>query len=220
MISSDKNNTKIFIIGLPRTGTTSICASFLDLGYTVAHTAYIQKAFEQAEVIADTPIFCDYQLLDQHYPNAKFILLERSMEKWVPSIKQLLNRMHKNVTREDGGFNPIIKRCFQQIFSPFSLDNINSVRFLEQCFNKHKEEVNRYFANNSQRLLTIDISQADSLQKLYDFLGIESSLQAFPILNVGGKVTAWKDIKHSLKIESTRNGRVEKLPYIEVSKND
>ncbi|MFQ3195483.1 MAG: hypothetical protein ACI9N3_002317, partial [Colwellia sp.] len=55
------NNTKIFIIGLPRSGTTSICAAMLELGYTVAHTAYTQKTFDQAQVIADTPIFADFK---------------------------------------------------------------------------------------------------------------------------------------------------------------
>lgn len=208
------SHQKIFIIGLPRTGTTSICATLLELGYTVAHTAYIQKAFEQAQVIADTPVFCDYQLLDAHYPNAKFILLDRKLEKWVPSIKQLLNRMYKNVARDDGGFNPIIKRCFQETFSPFSLDNINSESFLQDCYLKHNKEVLNYFSNNQERLLTIDISKENSLQKLNEFLSTKSSLQSFPVLNVGGKVTAWKDIKHNNKVESTRNGRVEKLPYL------
>ncbi|MEM7388342.1 MAG: sulfotransferase, partial [Pseudomonadota bacterium] len=48
-------SSKIFIIGLPRTGTTSICNSFLQLGYKTAHTAYTQQAITTADVIADTP---------------------------------------------------------------------------------------------------------------------------------------------------------------------
>jgi hypothetical protein len=57
-------NEKIFIIGLPRSGTTSICSVMLELGYSVAHTAYTQKTFDNAQVIADTPIFADYKQLD------------------------------------------------------------------------------------------------------------------------------------------------------------
>jgi hypothetical protein len=80
---------KIFIIGLPRTGTTSVCAAMLTLGFRVAHTAYTVRAFDEAQVIADTPIFNDYQQLDQAYPKAKFIYLERSLKNWLPSIQQL-----------------------------------------------------------------------------------------------------------------------------------
>ena len=75
---------KIFIIGLPRTGTTSVCAAMLDLGFRVAHTAYTDRSFNEAQVIADTPIFCDYQHLDKAYPDAKFIYLTRTMDKWLP----------------------------------------------------------------------------------------------------------------------------------------
>ncbi|WP_320819085.1 sulfotransferase, partial [Thalassolituus sp.] len=41
--------SKIFIIGLPRTGTTSISVALLELGFLVAHTAFTKKAFEVAE---------------------------------------------------------------------------------------------------------------------------------------------------------------------------
>lgn len=57
---------KVFIIGLPRTGTTSLCSFLLNKGLTVAHTAYCQQAFDSAQVIADTPIFHDFQQLDSY----------------------------------------------------------------------------------------------------------------------------------------------------------
>ena len=72
---------RIFIIGLPRTGTTSVCHAFLQLGFSCAHTAYTKQCFNQAQVIADTPIFNDYEYLDSLYPGAKFIYLEREADK-------------------------------------------------------------------------------------------------------------------------------------------
>jgi hypothetical protein len=211
------NEEKIFIIGLPRTGTTSVCAAMLTLGFRVAHTAYTDRAFNEAQVIADTPIFYDYQKLDQAYPNAKFIYLERSLEKWLPSIQQLLARMHVNLIRDDGGFNPIIKRCYQGTFSPYSIENINSFEFLTQCYQQHKSQAQAHFKNRASDFLSIDISANDSYTKLTQFLAIEESLienSAFEKLNVGGKVTAWKDIKSDLKVDSTNKGRVTKLPYL------
>lgn len=209
-------HNKIFILGLPRTGTTSICAAMLSLGYSVAHTAYTKHCFEQAQVIADTPIFHDFIALDKAYPNAKFIYLQRPLELWLPSIKQLLLRMQRNVLRQDGGFNPIIKRCYLATFAPFTLDNIQSDRFLSQCFQTHQARVKQYFQHRPKDLLSIDISEADSYAKLCQFLQIpvpETQQLGFKRMNIGGKVTAWKEIDSPLKVESTTNGRITPLPY-------
>jgi len=212
---------KIFIIGLPRTGTTSICAAMLELGFTVAHTAYTQTTFEKAQVIADTPAFADFKRLDSYYPNSKFIYLTRNTKKWLPSIKQLLQRMYVNVSRDDGGFNTIIKRCYQKTFSPFILENIESDEFLTNSYMNHSNDVIQYFSKRPKDLLAINISELESYQKLLTFLSLDDSNNkgAFEKLNVGGKVTAWKDLKHDNKIESTKNGRISLLDYLIVPEN-
>ncbi|MGB1263542.1 MAG: sulfotransferase [Cognaticolwellia sp.] len=212
-----RGSNKIFIIGLPRTGTTSVCAAMLDLGFRVAHTAYTDRTFTDAQVIADTPVFCDYQLLDIAFPNAKFIYLERNLTNWLPSIAQLLARMHVNLVRDDGGFNPIIKRCYQTIFAPYSLSNSQDFAFLSQCYQQHQAQAQSYFNGRVDDFLSIDISAPLSYQQLLTFLNVtppQSNQQGFEKLNVGGKVTAWKDIKSPRKIESTNKGRVTKLPYL------
>ncbi len=210
----NKKSNKIFIIGLPRTGTTSVCSKFLQLGFTVAHTAYTQETFEQAQVIADTPVFCDYQQLAQYYPNSQFIYLTRTMESWLPSIKQLLQRMYTNVTRSDGGFNPIIKRCYQEVFSPFNEKNINSDEFLTACYQRHAQQVNEYFSTMPERFFTLDVSQPESFNNLHQFLQLPEMIQSFEQLNIGGKITAWKDLTHPNKVASTRNGKSCALNYL------
>ena len=210
---------KVFVLGLPRTGTTSICSTLLSLGYNVAHTAYTQTTFDNATALADTPIFNDYKALHAYYPHSQFIYLTRDAQKWIPSIKQLLLRMHHNVVREDGGFNPIIKRCYTEVFSPFTLDNISNDDFLLTCYNKHKKAVTQYFEQQGCPVLYIDISKKGNYQKLLTFLNKESigdntTTLNFPLLNKGGKVTAWKDLKHLLKVESTKNGRCSSLDHI------
>ncbi|WP_286272985.1 sulfotransferase [Thalassotalea hakodatensis] len=204
---------KVFIIGLPRTGTTSICKMCLDFGFHVAHTAYTDKTFEFATVLADTPMFADYKALDLAYPNSKFVLLERELTDWLPSIKQLLQRMYENVTRTDGGFNSIIKRCYQQTFSPFTFDNINDDAFLSQAYVKHQQEVLHYFNQQPSKLLSINIQQSNAVEELSKFLSIKTDTTHFEHLNKGGKVTAWKDIEHPKKVASTRKGRATALPY-------
>lgn len=209
-------NSRIFIIGLPRTGTTSICAAMLELGFMVAHTAYTQKTFDNAQVIADTPVFCDFKQLDSFYPDSKFIYLTRQSQHWLPSIKQLLQRMYVNVTRKDGGSNTIIKRCYQSTFSPFTLENIEKDEFLLNCYQRHNQEIQLHFAKRTHDLLTIDISEPVSYSKLLTFLSIDGNGNSsnFEKLNRGGKVTAWKDLTHDNKIASTKNGRISLLDYL------
>ncbi len=205
---------KIFIIGLPRTSTTSVCLATLDLGFKTAHTAYTQQTMQQAQVIADTPIFCDYQQLDVQYPKAKYIYLTRKPELWLPSIKQLLQRMYKNLQRTDGGFNPVLKRCYNTIFAPLTIDNINKDDFLLNCYQRHFQAAKDYFRGREQDLLIIDVSQPNSYCALVEFLVIKPDKavqQGFEHINIGGKVTAWKKIKHPLKIEATLRGRVDKI---------
>lgn len=214
-------SNKIFIIGLPRTATTSLCLAFLELGYKTAHTAYTYSSFKQAQVIADTPIFSDYQQLDEIYPNSLFIYLERDLATWLPSIKQLLNRMAGNLLRTDGGFNPIIKRCFSQTFAPFTPDNIQTDDFLTQCYLSHQSQVLSYFKHKQHHLLRLNIAKPDSYQQLLHFLQqhqlpAESPATGFTAINIAGKVTAWNQIKHPLKVASTRSGKIDKLDYLKL----
>jgi hypothetical protein len=127
--------------------------------------------------------------------------------------------MYINVTREDGGFNTIIKRCYQSTFSPFTLENIENDEFLTQSYLKHSDDVQQYFSKRAQDLLTIDISEATSYQKLLSFLSLQKGSEPgeFTKLNCGGKVTAWKDLKHVNKIESTKNGKISLLDYASTS---
>jgi hypothetical protein len=191
---------KIFIVGLPRTGTTSICVALLEAGYRVAHTAYTVDCISYAQVIADTPVFCDYQQLAEQFPHAKFIYLARNHQSWIPSIQQLLQRMHLNITRKDGGFNPTLKRCFQHVFAPLTLENIASEKFLQQCYFRHKQSVEECFSTEPERLLVLDLSEYNSYKKMSEFLGIAIKEGKFERVNVAGKITYWNSVKNALKI--------------------
>ncbi|WP_354668361.1 sulfotransferase [Colwellia sp. D2M02] len=207
---------KIFIIGLPRTATTSVCLAMLELGFKTAHNAYTQQAFIDAEVIADTPIFCDYQQLDKQYPNSRFIYLSRESSSWLPSIKQLLQRMMVNLQRNDGGFNPHLKRCYNQVFSPLTAENIAQDDFLLSCYQQHQQGIENYFTGREQDLLSIDVSDDTSYLRLLSFLKIDhnaAKATGFRVINTGGKVRAWQGLNHALKVESTNKGRIDKVLY-------
>lgn len=207
---------KIFIIGLPRTATTSVCLAMLEQGFKTAHNAYTQNAFAQAQVLADTPIFCDYQTLDKQFPNSRFIHLTRASAKWLPSIKQLLQRMIVNLQRTDGGFNPHLKRCYNDVFAPLTEENLNDDEFLLSCYERHQTGVLEYFEDRQQDLLTIDVNEETSYFALLDFLGIDRDKArkgGFKQINMGGKVRAWQHLNNANKVESTNKGRIDKVLY-------
>ncbi|WP_281560015.1 sulfotransferase [Thalassomonas sp. RHCl1] len=205
---------KIFIIGLPRTATTSVCLAMLNLGFKTAHTAYTREAMTQAQVIADTPVFCDYRQLDLDYPGAKFIYLTRDPELWLPSIRQLLKRMYVNLQRSDGGFNPTLKRCYNRVFEPLTQENLDRDDFLLGCYQRHQQDIVEYFRGREQDLLTLDVAETESFSRLLAFLNIvpgEDIEQGFDRINIGGKVTAWNKIRHPLKVEATQAGKIDKV---------
>lgn len=198
---------KLFIIGLPRTGTTSISVALLDYGFKVAHTAYTKRAFELADVISDAPCFADYKELDQLFPESKFVYLDRALEHWVPSMQMLLNKMLPELAPKSGYLNPVLKRCINKTFAPLTTDNSLDTEHLERCYRAHQQEVFRYFSTRND-LLKIDISHSASLQKLLAFLGISSEgTGEFPHLNIGKLVDNWKEYKHPNKVNSLSAGK-------------
>ena len=203
--------SKTFVIGLPRSGTTSVCAAALDLGLRTAHTAYTKACFERAELIADTPCFSHYSELAERFPEAKFVLLQRQPERWLESIQRLLQRMSTNLLSDTGGFSPLLKASYHRVFSPLNEQSLIDGKHLEYCYKRHQQQVSTYFAQQAHRLLTIDISESHSFQQFCQFVGANSTSKQFAHLNQHNKVMAWRDIKHPLKVPSTRNGKVDNL---------
>lgn len=203
--------SKIFIIGLPRTGTTSISVALLEMGLYVAHTAFTKKAFEMADAISDAPCFSDYAHLDKLFPNSKFIYLSRELDKWLPSITMLLDKMAARLDPKTGVFHPILKRSFNHSFSvnlPLSQSELTN------CYKRHEEDVYAYFENRND-FLSIDVSEPDSLLKVSQFLGLSTKKDAtFPKLNIGRNVASWREYKHPNKINSNLAG-VEHRKYFD-----
>jgi hypothetical protein len=198
--------TKIFIIGLPRTGTTSTSVALLECGFKVAHTAFTQHAFELADVISDSPCFSDYQQLDLLFPGSKFVYLQRDLSKWIPSMQRLLTKMEPHLLPKTGHFNPVLKRSFEQTFE-LSNENIFTEKHLSACYERHQQQVSLYFHGRSD-LLSINLSDLGSLQVLLTFLGLEyQENQQFPHLNQGSQVSNWKAYKHVNKINSLSAGK-------------
>jgi len=199
--------SKLFIIGLPRTGTTSISVALLDYGFKVAHTAYTKRAFELADVISDAPCFSDYPQLDKIFPNSKFVYLERTLEHWVPSMQMLLHKMLPELNPKNGYLNPVLKRSIRDTFALSETTAPLTPSHLETCYLAHQQKVVEYFSDRND-LVKLDVSKNGSLKNLLIFLNIEDeNASEFPRLNVGKLVNDWQQLKHPNKINSLAAGK-------------
>jgi hypothetical protein len=197
---------KLFIIGLPRTGTTSISVAMLEQGYKVAHTAFTKRAFELADVVSDAPCFSDYKELDLQFPGSKFVYLDRDLERWVPSAQMLLTKMAARLDISTGTFSPVLKRSFNETFRLNATENPHAKEHLEACYLKHKKEVFEYFSGRDD-FINLNLSHDGSLVNLLDFLGLENAgNKEFPHLNIGRHVSGWREFKHPNKVNPNKAG--------------
>lgn len=201
---------KLFIIGLPRTGTTSLCAALLELGYRVAHTAYTDTSFELAEVIADTPVFCDFKQLDQKFPDSKFIYLHRPQQQWLPSIQQLLSKVEAKLQTHRQAFHPLLIRCYEETFGALATGKKRSEQQLLQSYLRHRKNCEEYFRDRQNDYHIMDFHDPSSYAQLLNFLQINPAKQdprGFPHLNANGQISAWDKIKNPLKVNSNTPGK-------------
>lgn len=194
---------KFFIISLPRTGTTSLCLHFLDLGFKVAHNAFNPYVIEAADLVADTPIYIDYKRLHAQYPEAQFIYLERSQANWLSSIRRLLRSMRKHLINHPHAFEAEIIRCFQSAFPDFMDQHVFDDDYLLACYQAHLDAVNAYFSTREDRLLRLNIEAEDAVKTLHKFIKYRGDSHSLPHVNRGRRITYWEGIEHPNKIEST-----------------
>lgn len=197
---------KLFIIGLPRTGTTSISVALLEHDFMVAHTAFTKRAFELADVVSDAPCFSDYKELDELFPDSKFVYLDRALDKWIPSAQMLLKKMESRLHPKTGVFSPVLKRSFDEVFHLTSTEDPHSSDHLAGCYLNHKQAVFEYFHGRDD-FLRIDLSHEGSLASLLEFIGLEIKDNTdFPHLNQGRHVAGFKEFKHPNKVNANSAG--------------
>lgn len=201
---SAKNFNKLFIVGLPRTGTTSVCAALLEQGFRVAHTAFSQAAFEQADVVADAPVFCDYTFLDTLYPGSKFIYLHRNLDVWAPSVCQLLERIRVRHQNKPTAFSPVLLRAYSSVFGNEFLSGNVSLESLALHYTNHKQDVLNYFSGRACDFLEVSLGGSDVSEAFDRFLGIKLDV---PHLNGNGKISDWSKIKDAKKVDPNLKGK-------------
>ena len=163
---------KVFCIGFNKTGTTSMHGLFRAMGLRSYHGVYSDLANAGA---FDAPLFTQYDCfsdgeahdfvgLDHAFPESKFILLTRSLERW------LVSRMkHVHIRRSKGKGGPMRRE--------FESDPEQALRnWIRRRFDYH-EKARTYFADRPEDFREINVcDHADPdrvAEELTVFLGID-----------------------------------------------
>ncbi|MEO0533807.1 MAG: sulfotransferase family protein [Cyanobacteria bacterium P01_A01_bin.123] len=160
--------SKIFNIGLPKTGTVSLNAALVLLGYRSLHNPLDLRFMSYKKGIYNYPRddwdaitnFGEnfYPQLDRSYPNSKFILTYRSKDTWLKSAE--------NWYSQPPAYPPRDNKARLEIFGcmQFNLDRFSYV------YDAHYSSVNAYFKDRPEDLLILNFGKDDLWLKLCGFL--------------------------------------------------
>jgi hypothetical protein len=183
--------TKIFCVGLNKTGTSSLHEAFKILGLKSVHWKdnnglnikvkinenflngdNILNGIEKYNAFSDWDLGNSHQVFkefDKQYPNSKFILNTRDLGGWLDSREKHVKRNQKN--KSD---NPDAEITW------LTVDR----EAWKLQYERHHEEVYNYFKERKGDLLIFDVTKGDSWGKLCPFLDSPIPQIPFPKANV------------------------------------
>lgn len=184
-------NTKIFCIGLNKTGTSSLHEAFkilniksihyrdkkgIDIKKSLIHNHLnnlpVLTGIDHYEAFSDwdeAPYTVEiFKKIDKQYPNTKFILNIRDKEDW-------LNSREKHVKRNQERK----KKYPEKNITWLTIDRTA----WEQQFDQHYGEAFQYFKDRPEDLLVFDVTKGDGWEKLCPFLNLPIPKRPFPKKN-------------------------------------
>jgi hypothetical protein len=190
------SSSKIFCIGLPKTGTSSLHAAFQILNIPSLHNpmdlrlqAYHGEYNFKSEV--NWRALCNfgenfYKQLDKTYPGSKFILTIRDHAKWLPSIERQISRSPgwgKFKIQNKWSLNPLMSSMFGGAEWKYHMSNaLVRIEIFGTCvynkeqmlaiYQQHYKNVIEYFKDRAD-FLVMNIESGDGWNKLCSFLDIE-----------------------------------------------
>lgn len=186
--------SKIFCIGDNKTGTTSLTSALSMLKYRICpekimysdDSVYFEnfqerKLDELFELVPQYDAFEDrpwnhtdfYRVLDERYPDAKFILTTRNVDEWWESYE----RWNKLIDLKSKWFYKLISQI------SYGVDSfLDHPEIVKQTFLDRNRAIRSYFHGNP-RFLEINIIEKGKFDKLCRFLGKEALNKSFPHLN-------------------------------------
>lgn len=162
--------TKIFGIGLMKTGTCSLWRALNLLGFRSLHAGNLQD-LDRYDAAMDSPAASRFRELDIMYPGSVFILTVRDPAAWLASWRAHCAR--------SGPLAFEYRSARARLFGRLDFDAESCLR----GFRSHHEEVRSHFAARPADLLIMDITAGAGWETLCPFLGVPLPTTPFPWLN-------------------------------------
>jgi hypothetical protein len=214
-----KNFNKVFCIGLHKTGTTSLKHFFSVIGLKSHSGAYWSRKPIPNKIIGSNTAFSDggghvwfeelefggnheVRLLNENYPNSKFILNTRSLRDWVVSKMMHAGWSSKTSTKKEKKFRST-KEVNNGKWKHKSLSMIEKWIINRK---KYHEKAKHYLESKNKEILEIDITEeTNPSKKILDHIGIKKVKikkhinkieRAKNILSIGKKRYCKKNLPH------------------------
>lgn len=169
----DRGWTKVFGIGLSRTGTTSLSHAFRILGFSAVHLPVNVKAIDEADFSDDLSVTMRFRWLDQKYPGSKFILTTREKSEWLKNCREFFST------------KPFPKGPKTRRWTIYVHNRVYGCRWFDEeaffdAWDRHEAYVRSYFRDRPGDLLIMNICAGDGWEKLCPFIGVDPPGVAFP----------------------------------------
>ena len=186
--------TRVFGIGMQRTGTSSLHEAFQTLGFDSMHWPSADWAqavwqetnkwgrsgtLERSYAACDNPIPSLYQKLDKAYPGSKFVLTVRDENDWLASVEKFWT-YEGNHQRWVWDVDKFTHRMHSIIYGQPTFDR----EVFRARYRKHNAEVMEYFDGRAD-LLRMDVAPDTPMDDLCGFLGVPPTGRKFPHSNKG-----------------------------------
>ena len=194
MITS-KSHSKIFGIGLNKTGTTTLGQCGKILGYRCTSCdrnlledvvlrndfTRVKQTVSHYNFFEDWPWPLIYKELDHLYPGSKFILTTRNNEyNWLESLKSHSLRTHPTI------------HCRKLAYG-YNYPQKHELQYLE-FYKRHNDKVRTYFKGRDNDFIDICWENGDGFEKLCNFLKCDIPDIPLPHANKGAENRVSEDI--------------------------
>ena len=176
---------KLFGIGLGKTGTHSLQSAMKYLGFIPAlHGLKYIDELRNVKFACDIFIAARWKFLDYAYPQARFILTDRDTQTWLASSKNhggnTIRKGRSGIPDQNGMHLPL--RTAESRYILYGIAHFEEDIFV-RVKEKHRRDIEAYFANKPDKLLIMDFEKGDGWQKLCHFLDVPEPDIPFPHKN-------------------------------------
>src|SRR5262245_32103566 len=184
------DGTKVFGVGLSKTGTSSLAEALNILDIKTIHSPHDEQTYDDLrwgnyrlrimegyQGVTDN-VAPFYAQLDRSFPGSKFILTVREKQSWLRSIE-----LHWRLMMDWWHNDPPFKQ-FQEFISAceYGMIGFHRDRF-SHVYDLHLRNVLAHFEGRPDDLLVIDICGGEGWERLCPFLGLRPRDEPFPHAN-------------------------------------